>query len=347
MYNKEYWEHRANLRMHTYHKNSDSTVLKLNKAYKDAMESIDKDIDNIYLNFVKNGDMDDITARKLLNSYISNPTKDKIRGILPYIHDDKTKKYLLAKLNSSAYKARITRLEAIKESINIELKKVADIELQDTTSLYINNIKDAYYRNIFDIEKGTGIGINFSKISTNKVEEILRQNWSGDHYSDRIWNNSNMLSENLGDKVEELLLKSTLTGTSIKRLYKELDEFSTFGTFVSERLLRTENTYVCNQAELESYKECEIERYVFVATLDKRTSKQCREHDGKVYLVSEGIPGETLPPLHPYCRSTTIAYFGKDTLKRMKRRARNPETGRNEVVDYTTYREWYKNIVEE
>ena len=45
------------------------------------------------------------------------------------------------------------------------------------------------------------------------------------------------------------------------------------------------------------------------ATLDNRTSDACQELDGKVIAVSKAVVGLNYPPLHPYCRSTTIPYF--------------------------------------
>lgn len=110
----------------------------------------------------------------------------------------------------------------------------------------------------------------------------------------------------------------------------------------AERLVRTETTYVTNMAELESYKELDIDKYIFVATLDLRTSPMCREMDGKIIEVSKGASGENLLPLHHWCRSTTRAYFEGMTRKR---RARDPETGENYIIEDMEYKEWYQKCV--
>ena len=47
--------------------------------------------------------------------------------------------------------------------------------------------------------------------------------------------------------------------------------------------------------------------YKFVATLDSRTTIQCRSLDGKVYKVGSG----PMPPIHINCRSTTVAELDK------------------------------------
>lgn len=51
-----------------------------------------------------------------------------------------------------------------------------------------------------------------------------------------------------------------------------------------------------------------IEGYKWVSTLDNRTSEQCRALDGKVFKIGEG----PLPPIHPNCRSTTVAQVSSD-----------------------------------
>lgn len=51
-----------------------------------------------------------------------------------------------------------------------------------------------------------------------------------------------------------------------------------------------------------------IEGYRWVSTLDKRTSDKCRALDGKVFKIGQG----PLPPIHPNCRSTTVAEVSKD-----------------------------------
>ena len=43
-----YWEQRANSRMASYHKNSDETIFKINKAYDKAIADINSDIKKIF-----------------------------------------------------------------------------------------------------------------------------------------------------------------------------------------------------------------------------------------------------------------------------------------------------------
>jgi SPP1 gp7 family putative phage head morphogenesis protein len=119
------------------------------------------------------------------------------------------------------------------------------------------------------------------------------------------------------------------------------------GASDARRLARTESNYVANQAEMDSYAECGVEKYEFVATLDARTSDVCAALDGKVFPVKEQQPGVNAPPMHPYCRSGTIAYFDDDVMEGLQRRARDPETGKTYLVPADmTYPEWKKSVEE-
>lgn len=336
-----YWEQRANSRMESYHKNSDETIFKINKAYDKAIADINSDINKIFNKYTIEYGLNKTEARQLLNSYIHAKDLKSIRDKIKYIQDEDLKKYLMAQLNYSPYKARITRLEALKESIYINTKLLSQEELKLSTSDYIDNMKEAYYRNIFDIQKGIGLGFTFSEMPIDFIEEVLRNKWSGKNYSQRIWNTSDVLA----DRLEEVITSGLMSGKSSKRMAKELDDLSSYGKFASERLIRTETTYVTNMSEIESYKECDIKRCVFLATLDLRTSKICRSMDGKVLIVGKAKPGVNLPPLHPFCRSTTIAYLGKGTLETLQRRARDPVTGKNYIINNMNYNEWYDKFV--
>ncbi len=342
MKSNPYWEERSNLRMASYHKNSDETIYKINNAYDKALEDINSDINKIFFKLQSDSGLSIAETKGLLNSKIPTKELESIRSKINGIEDKDLKRSLMAQLNAKAYKARITRLEALKESIRINTTKVADIQLKQGELSYINSINDAYYKNIFDIQKGVGIGFDFSPMQIDRIEEILKNNWSGKHYSERVWGNSQVLAE----KLEETITSGLMSGKSSKKMALELEELSQYGKMASERLIRTETTYVTNAAEKESYKECGIDKYVFVATLDLRTSPMCREHDGKVIEVDKGVHGENLPPLHPWCRSTTIAYMGDEWYKNLKRRARDPETGETYTVSGNMkYDEWYKQHV--
>ena len=95
-----------------------------------------------------------------------------------------------------------------------------------------------------------------------------------------------------------------------------------------------------NQRDLKSYKDANITHYIFVATLDDMTCEICGDMDGKVFPVNKALIGKNCPPLHEYCRCTTVAYIKGHFPK--TRFARDPITHRGMQVPYMTYTEYKK-----
>ena len=73
-----------------------------------------------------------------------------------------------------------------------------------------------------------------------------------------------------------------------------------------QRLVRTESNYCTNQAELRGYAAAGIEKYEYSALEDNRTSDICKALDGKVFDIKDAVVGVNYPPMHPFCRSSTV-----------------------------------------
>lgn len=78
----------------------------------------------------------------------------------------------------------------------------------------------------------------------------------------------------------------------------------------SHGLVTTALTSISSQADHEVYKANEkaLVGYQFIAVLDSRTTPICAHNDGKVFRIGDVAH---LPPLHWYCRSTTIPVVKK------------------------------------
>lgn len=116
--------------------------------------------------------------------------------------------------------------------------------------------------------------------------------------------------------------------------------------YCARRIVRTESAYVANAAQAKAYGEAGIDRYRFVATLDSRTCECCGALDGKVFELAKAKPGTNYPPMHPFCRSTTIADFGDDELEGLERRAKDKDGNTVKVPADMTYEQWRRKFVE-
>lgn len=338
----EYWERRAQQRMADYHRQNDEVVRRVVTAYDRGQQNVLESIERIFGTYLKNSGMTPEEAQRLLSEPISRREWERIRDQYRKARDPDIRRRLLAILNSRAYAARITRRMAMQADMLVQSKLIADAEIRLSTQGYIDTINEAYYRTLFDIQQGVGYAFDFATIPRRTVEAIVRRPWSGEHFSSRIWDNTDVLARTL----TQVITGGIMSGASIEKMRKQLEERFNVAKHAANRLIRTETTYFANMAEMEAYEEAEIERYRFVATLDLRTSQMCRQHDNKVYLVKDARPGVNMPPLHPYCRSTTIAVIDVGDEYNMQRRARDPKTGKPMLVPANmSYQEWYEKYV--
>lgn len=283
-----YWEKRSTELMQRLEKGTENTINSLIEAYEQATKNINKEISNMFKNFAKDTELDKKTLKQLLNK---KETEQYYNNLLEVINnnitDKEIKKKLLAKYNAPAYSYRISRYEALQNNIDVELKKLANIEQQITEIRYVDTIKEGYYHNVYDIQKGTGLDFSFAQIDNRTINLMLNENWVDNaNFSKRIWNNS----EKLGNYLKVNLTADTMSGKSIAKISRELSEYMNVGLFNATRLVRTEVAHFANESEMLSYEELDIDKYKFIATLDKVVCEHCGELDNKVFNVKDKKP---------------------------------------------------------
>lgn len=181
-------------------------------------------------------------------------------------------------------------------------RSLASAEIGVDTEHLGNIIQNAYMQTVFDVTKGADYRAAFDLIPESRVKAILSTNWSGQMFSERVWDNTNALANGL----KHDMLVGIMAGKSEQHMADDIMNRCGVGAFEARRLVRTETTCVANMAELYGYKELDIDEYEFSACLDSRTSDLCRELDGKVFKRNSAQAGVNLPPMHPFCRSTTL-----------------------------------------
>lgn len=283
-----YWEKRSTELTKRLERETEHTINSLIEIYEQAEKNINKEIRNIFKNFAKDTGLDKKTLLQLLNKKETEQYyKDLLEVINNNITDKKIKKKLLVKYNAPAYSYRISRYQALQNKIDVELKKLANIEQQITEIRYIDTIKEGYYHNIYDIQKGTGLGFSFSQIDNRTINLMLNEIWVDNaNFSQRIWNNN----EKLGNYLRTQLTADTMSGKSIQKISKELSEYMNVGLYNATTLVRTEVNHFANEGEMLAYEELGIEKYRFIATLDKVTCKHCAKLDNQVFKVKDRKP---------------------------------------------------------
>ncbi len=342
MSNLSYWEKRKAWEMFRYMEQAERAAEEISRLYLKSSRHISLELDEIFERYQKKHKLSEKEAYRLLSSMKDKTSLDELKAALRSGGSDKTKAEILAELESPAYQARLERLQQLQNQLDLTMQNVYQQEKVKSTGHYVDLANEAYYRSIFDIQQRTGLNFGFNLISPAAVDRVVNSRWSGANYSARVWSNTKALAQDLK---EELLL-SLVTGRTDRETADIIANKFAAGASQARRLVRTESCNLANQMEMVSYEECGIEYYIYVATLDLRTSSICRSLDGKRFKVSEQQPGINCPPMHPWCRSTTICDIGDEELSQMKRRARDLVSGKtNTVPANMTYEEWYgKNV---
>lgn len=253
---------------------------------------------------------------------------------------------LLCELNTLAMRSRITRLDKLYADTLLEAGKLSQRVREAMDKFLPSAYKDFYYHDLYDIGQQRGLVHPVSRVDEKELEGVLRTPWSGKNYSARIWKNG----EKLAATIQQTVVAGMHRGCSADELARYVKQRMNVGYSQAIRLVRTELNYVENRAIVDGVKESGMKYYRFVATLDRRTSATCRDHDGHIYAVDDYSPGTNAPPLHPHCRSTIVGslkgYSKYDKHDESKRAARNEKGQYVRVPASMTYEEWKQVYVD-
>lgn len=339
--NIKYWEMREARNMYKDMQLAEDCAKELSVIYSKAAIYTAKQIEGIFNRFASKHHLTRDEAINLLSEADSRNFEKLLEA-----YKNKTgaqKREALAELEAPAYKNRMKRLDDINKSINRLINAVASKERDAIGKTMRQVYESSYHHAVYEAARMSGLDLQTGPIDEGALETILKKKWSGQNYSERVWNNT----QKVADAIKEELMIGALTGKTEKEMTDSINEQFLSGRNNARRLVRTESSYIHNEAHFQAYKDYGIEEYRFVATLDLRTSQICRERDGSVYRVNDKKIGVNAPPMHPWCRSTTIMNLDDETMHNLERFARDPVTGeRMKVPADETYKEWYQRMVE-
>lgn len=299
---KKYWEDRAAGRMVSYTAKAESTADTLGKAYYATARYLQGEANDVFNAFTDKFELSIAEAETMLKNAPNKSMFEQMKTALATCTDEQRKQELETLLSSPAYAHRIGRLNDLDSKISDMCSRLANAEIGVDTAHLGDIIQRAYMQTVFDVTKGADYRAAFDLIPESRVKAILSTNWSGQMFSERVWDNTNTLADGL----KHDMLVGIMAGKSEQHMADDIMNRCGVGAFEARRLVRTETTCVANMAELYGYKELDIDEYEFSACLDSRTSDLCRELDGKVFKRNNAQAGVNLPPMHPFCRSTTL-----------------------------------------
>lgn len=231
---------------------------------------------------------------------------------------------------------RYNRYWEIRNSIHIRLEELGNKQIR----VLEPRLVDMYYRvqDYFNtnpkVYARTGrmvkpIDLGYMDLKSPVVSErantVVNSVWCADgkYWSDRIWDNMDLLQQNL----EQGLFDTIIRGVSPEEAMKRIADAEAVDTPYqqafnrAERLVRTELSHVYNQAAIDRYIDAGCEYFEVLAAPDKTTKisknkvafypcPDCDRMDGKIFSLLEAEEGENMPPFHPNCRCTIIPVIG-------------------------------------
>ncbi|MEF9952208.1 MAG: minor capsid protein [Clostridium sp.] len=340
MKSKDYWIKRSEDTASKQFRDTDRLIQRLNIEYKEAYYFIQKEIEVFYNRFAHNNEVSLLDARKLLNGSELSEFKMSLRQFIRLAKDNLNLKWE-KELNNVYFKTRISRLQALQTQIRAAIESLMYKEHKQLNEFLNSVYEDTYYRNIYEIQKGVGVGVSFAKINEDALKRVISEPWVGSNFSSRVWNDKDKLIREL----EINLSQAFIRGDSIDKTAQVIKERMNVAYSRARTLVNTESANIVNKATIDGYKASKVvKKYEVLATLDLRTSDICRSMDGKYFNLNDMQTGINAPPFHPNCRTTTIPYF--DDAIDEKRLARDTDSKPYMVNGSVTYKEWYNRYIQ-
>lgn len=335
-----YWEKRFELLTESLLNKADKHYMELIQEYEKALLRIQREIERFYAKFAIDNQITLQEARKLLNSRELKEFHWTIEEYIEKAIESSLDERWIKELNNVSARVRISRLESLEYQIRQQIELLYAKRQEGLTELAKEITEEGYYRTIYEIQKGFGVGDTFGLLDTRLIESIITRPWApdGSNFSSRIWRDKNLLMSEL----QKVLTQSFIRGDAPDKAIRHIAKTMNVSKRAAGRLVMTESAFFANNARERAFRELGVEEYQFIATLDTRTSEICQDMDLKVFKLSEKQVGVNWPPLHPNCRSTTAPYFEGNIKERW---ARDPVTGKGYRVENMSYKEWYEKYV--
>jgi SPP1 gp7 family putative phage head morphogenesis protein len=288
------------------------------------MEQLNKSILDIRLLLDKQANKD---IMPILQAY--KRSLDDVRTEIAKIY---TKYAVNGKLSVSQTQ-RYTILKQLEQLLKEQGQQIGMIDVDHTTKILSNIFSESYYQTAYTIDKGIESILTFTILKPEMVAAAVNTPIEGKMYSDRIWKNKTLLINRVRRAVEQGMIQ----GMSIDKLSRAVKKEFDVSAFESKRLILTELARVQSQASDSIYKQSSvINKVMYDATLDVKTSSICRSLDGKIFDADADYPK---PPQHPSCRSSIVPVIEGWSPTRKKENVKN-DNGVKQVIDYATYQKW-------
>lgn len=343
MNNGEYWQKRFELLEQAAHQQGVQCYADIEKQYRQAQKQLEGQIAAWYQRFASNNGVTLAEAKRMLNAKELAELKWDVNQYIQYGQKNAINGTWVKQLENASARFHISRLEALKLQTQQSIEVMFGNQLDSIDSTMRNVYKSGYYHTAYEIQKGVGVGWDFSALDDKQISKVINKPWAvdGKNFSERIWGNRQKLVNELNNTLTQNIILGKDPQKAIDEIARKMNTSKTN----AGRLVMTEEAFFSSAAQKDCFDELDVEQFEIVATLDSHTSDICRGMDGKHFPMSEWKVGVTAPPFHVHCRSTTVPYFDDEFDAVGERAARGADGKTYYVPADMTYEQWSKKFV--
>lgn len=314
-------------------------------SFDSAQRQIQREIESWYARYAKNNNISMQEARRQLSTKELKEFRWDVNEYIKYGRENALNGQWMKELENASARVHINRLEALKIRTQHAAEVAFGNELDILDGMARKVFTEDYYKSIFAVHQGFGLGWNIGQIDERKLNTLIAKPWTADNktFKDRIWNSKTAMVSELHQQMTRMCLLGKSPDEAINAMTKFVDKKFKNAKYVAGRLVMTEQAYFHSVAQKSAFEDLDVEEFEVVATLDSHTSEICQDLDGQHFPMKDYEPGVTAPPFHVWCRSVTVPYFEDNYTGE---RAARDENGKTYYVpDDMTYKDWKNSFV--
>ena len=263
-------------------------------------------------------------------------------------------KYAVAGALTWAIMMKGKRLDKLEKSISSEASKLYTRTNETTKEAVKDAFQDSYYRTGWTMETGAGVSLSFEVLNPDVVKAAALNPYDRITWPERMKANTEVMVR----QIREEITRGIVQGKSYDQTARAITERINVGASKAKRIVQTETGRAQSQGTQAAFEKASQEgllfKKVWVSSLDVRTRDKHRSLDGQKVEPDQPFTyggmtamyprGWGVPEMDVNCRCTHRAEI--EGMEPESRRARNPVTGKNEVISNMTYDEWYEKYIQ-
>lgn len=298
----DYWSAREARQREQNRREERNHAKELRRIYQDMLDGAQREIDAFFRRY---GDAEGLTLAEARRRVSQTEIEAYERRAARYVRERDFSPEANAAMRLYNLTMRVNRLELLKASAGLEL-----VSGYDELSRYFDQALTG--RTLAEFSRQAGILGNTVQDPAQRAQAIVGASFHNATWSERIWRQQDALRETLST----LLTRGLALGQGSTRLARDLRERFSVSRSDAERLMSTELRRVQTAAAQESYQRNGNDRYVFLALNPQGPCPVCRALHEQSFPVSELMPGENAPPMHPRCHCSTAPDWDEAAFQR-------------------------------